>query len=202
MLWVDVLMFRCFMVNILHPFVWLSFWIINLSHLIILVCNLLIGTTCVFNQFLVNKRRIGPDLSYVCYIVLDSLTWSSNWNRVAIAGSLRRRLLWRRCEIISSEVLAIIFLAIFSFYASTSLPSRLYRLVIVWSHLVGIRRINLLVVRILVDQFTICVLKYSRFTLEHCWHLNICRPILCFKDVDEIVWFLIQFLHHLLRQFI
>ena len=189
------------MVEILHSFVWLSFCVINLSHLIILISNFFIGTTCLLDQFLVNKRRIVSDLSYVCDIVfyLDWLTWRSNRDRVAVAGSLRRRLLRRRCHVISREVLAIIFLTVFRFQASTSYSSRLYSLLIVWPNLVSIGRVNLIVVRILVDQLTVCVLNHSRFTFEHCWHLDICWPILCVKDIIVILWLLIQFLHHLLR---
>ena len=196
---VEVLNCRVHMVYILYSFVWLSFWVINLSNLVVLVSYFLIGTTCLLNQFLVNKRRVGSDLSYVCHIVVDFLTWRSNWDRVTVAGSLSRRLRRRRCHIISRKVLAIVFLAVFSIHASTSLSSRL---LIIWTHLVGIGRVNLLVVRILIDQLTVCVLKHSGFTFEHCWHLDICRPVLCVKDVIEILWLLIQFLHHLLRQFV
>ena len=189
------------MVKILHSFIWLSFCVINLIHLIILISNFFIGTTCLLDQFLVNKRRIVSYLSDVCDIVIyfDWLTWCSNRDRVAVTGSLRRRLLRRRCHVISREVLAIIFLTVFRFQASTSYSSRLYSLLIVWPNLVGIGRVNLIVVRILVDQLTVCVLNHSRFTFEHCWHLDICWPILCVKDIIVILWLLIQFLHHLLR---
>ena len=196
---VEVLNCRVYMVDILNSFVWLSFRVINLGNLVVLVSYFLIRTTCLLNQFLVNKRRVGSDLSYVCHIVVDFLTWRSNWDRIAVVGSLSRRLRRRRCHVISCKVLAIVFLAVFSWHASTSLSSRL---LIVWPNLVSIGGVNLLIVRILVDQLKVCVLKHCWFTFEHCWNLDICRPVLCVKDIIEILRLLIQFFHHLLRQFI
>ena len=60
----------------------------------------------------------------------------------------------------------------------------------------------MLVVRILVDQLTVSVLKHCRFTFEHCWHLDISRTVLSVKDVIEILRLLVQLFHYLWRQFV